>query len=56
MTFRYACDKKLRDALIDFAEDSRRANPWAADLYARPAAAARPIPTPCASSPGPGST
>lgn len=35
VTFRYACDKKLRDALIDFAEDSRLANPWAADVYQR---------------------
>lgn len=35
VTFRWTCDKKLRDALIDFAGDSRRANPWAADLYAR---------------------
>jgi transposase len=35
VTFRYACDKKLRDAVIDFAADSRRANAWAAELYAR---------------------
>jgi transposase len=35
VTFRYACDKKLRDALIDFAEDSRFANAWAADVYRR---------------------
>jgi len=35
VTFRYACDKKLRDALIDFADDSRFANPWAADVYRR---------------------
>jgi transposase len=35
VTFRFACDKKLRDALIDFAEDSRFANPWAADVYGR---------------------
>ena len=35
VTFRYACDKQLRDALLDFAEDSRFANPWAADLYRR---------------------
>ncbi len=35
VTFRFACDKKLRDALIDFAEDSRHANPWAADIYQR---------------------
>jgi hypothetical protein len=33
VTFRFACDKKLRDALIDFAEDSRFANPWAAKVY-----------------------
>lgn len=35
VTFRFACDKKLREALIDFAEDSRHGNPWAADLYRR---------------------
>jgi transposase len=35
VTFRFACDKKLRDALIDFAEDSRFANPWAAEIYRR---------------------
>lgn len=34
VTFRFACDKKLRDALIDFAEDSRFANAWAAKVYA----------------------
>lgn len=34
VTFRWAADKKLRSALIDFAGDSRHANPWAADLYA----------------------
>jgi len=33
--FRWACDKNLRDAVTDFAGDSRRANPWAADLYRR---------------------
>jgi transposase len=31
--FRWACDKQLRDAITDFAADSRKANPWAADLY-----------------------
>ena len=31
--FRYACDKKLRNAIIDFADDSRRASPWAAAIY-----------------------
>lgn len=35
VTFRFACDKQLRAALIDFAEDSRLANPWAADIYQR---------------------
>jgi transposase len=33
--FRYAADAKLRRALTDFADDSRHANPWAADIYAR---------------------
>lgn len=31
--FRWAADKQLRDAVCDFAGDSRRANPWAAKLY-----------------------
>ena len=35
VTFRWACDKQLRDAVTDFAGDSRHANPWAADLYNR---------------------
>lgn len=35
VTFRWACDRQLRDALCDFAGDSRRANPWAEDLYQR---------------------
>lgn len=33
--FRWGADKQLRDALCDFAGDSRHANPWAADLYHR---------------------
>jgi transposase len=33
--FRWACDKKLRAALIDFADDSRHASPWAATIYAQ---------------------
>ena len=33
--FRWAADKQLRDAVTDFAGDSRRANPWAADIYNR---------------------
>lgn len=35
VTFRWACDKQLRDAVTDFAGDSRHTNPWAADLYNR---------------------
>jgi transposase len=35
VAFRHSCDKKLREALIDFAADSRRASPWAADIYQR---------------------
>jgi transposase len=32
--FRWAADKKLRNALVDFADDSRNASPWAAKVYA----------------------
>lgn len=35
VTFRWGADRELRDALCDFAGDSRHANPWAADLYNR---------------------
>lgn len=35
VTFRWACDKKLRDALVDFAQDTVRANAWAEQLYRR---------------------
>ncbi len=35
VSFRWACDKQLRDAVTDFAGDSRRASPWATDLYNR---------------------
>jgi hypothetical protein len=55
VTFRYACDKKLRDAIVNFADDSRHASPWAADVYARARARNPDIPTPSASSPEPGS-
>jgi transposase len=33
--FRYKVDTKLRRALTDLADDSRHANPWAADIYTR---------------------
>ena len=32
-SFRWSADKQLRDAVCDFAADSRFANPWAARLY-----------------------
>ncbi len=35
VTFRWSADHQLRDALCDFANDSRHANAWAADLYNR---------------------
>lgn len=35
VTFRWGADKELRDALCDFAADSRHDNAWAADLYTR---------------------
>lgn len=35
VSFRWGADKQLRDALCDFAADSVKANPWAADLYQR---------------------
>jgi transposase len=35
VTFRFACDKTLRDAITNFADDSRHASPWAADIYTR---------------------
>lgn len=33
VAFRWAVDKQLRDAVCDFAGDSRHANPWAAEVY-----------------------
>jgi transposase len=41
VTFRWACDKKLRAAVMDFAADSRRASPWAAAIYDRHRAAGK---------------
>jgi transposase len=35
VSFRWGADKQLRDAICDFAGDSIKANPWAADLYQR---------------------
>jgi len=33
VTFRWAVNRELRDAVCDFAADSRKSNPWAAHLY-----------------------
>jgi transposase len=33
VTFRWAVSKQLRDAVCDFADGSRHANPWAAKIY-----------------------
>lgn len=33
--FRWACDRRLRKALTTFADNSRHASPWAADIYRR---------------------
>jgi len=35
VSFRWSADKQLRDAVTDFAGDSRHANPWAANVYNR---------------------
>lgn len=35
VSFRYACNKRLRRALTTWADNSRHAHPWAADVYRR---------------------
>jgi len=35
VAFRWACNKRLRQALTVFADNSRHASPWAAAVYAR---------------------
>jgi transposase len=35
VAFRRGCNHRLRQALVDFADGSRQANPWAQDVYAR---------------------
>ena len=35
VTFRWACNKRLRQALTTFADNSRDGSPWAAALYGR---------------------
>jgi transposase len=53
--FRWACDKKLRNALIDFADDSRHASPGRPRSTPTPWPAPAATPTRCASWPAPGS-
>jgi transposase len=55
VAFRYQADTKLRRAITDFADDSRLASPWAADIYTRARARGMRHPTPSASWPAPGS-
>lgn len=35
VSFRYACNKRLRRAITTWADNSRHAHPWAADIYNR---------------------
>lgn len=35
VTFRWACNKRFRKAMTSFADQSRHASPWAADIYQR---------------------
>lgn len=35
VAFRWACDKRFRQAMVTFADNSRHASPWAADVYQR---------------------
>lgn len=35
VTFRWACNKRLRNAISRFADNSRHSSPWAADIYTR---------------------
>jgi transposase len=35
VAFRWACNKRLRQAVVCFADNSRHSSPWAADVYRR---------------------
>ena len=35
VSFRWACNKRLREAITTFADNSRHASPWAAKIYRR---------------------
>ena len=54
--FRWSCDKQLRDAVVDFAADTRPPTPGPLTSTTAPEPAATTTPTPPASLPEPGST
>lgn len=53
--FRWARNKRFRNAMTTFADNSRRASPWASRSTRPPSTEVTTTRTPCASSPGPGS-
>ncbi|HKT03511.1 MAG TPA: IS110 family transposase [Rugosimonospora sp.] len=44
VSFRWACNKRLRQAITTFADNSRHASPWAADIYHRARASGKDHP------------
>lgn len=44
VSFRWACNKRLRQAITTFADNSRHASPWAADIYNRARASGKDHP------------
>ncbi|MEV0705912.1 IS110 family transposase [Saccharopolyspora sp. NPDC050389] len=44
VSFRWACNKRLRQAITTFAANSRHASPWAADIYNRARASGKDHP------------
>ncbi|WP_433363602.1 IS110 family transposase [Actinoplanes sp. CA-142083] len=44
VSFRWACNKRLRQAITTFADNSRHASPWAADIYDRARASGKDHP------------
>ncbi len=53
--FRWACDKRFRQAMATFADNSRHSSPWAAAVYQAAIARGCDPPTRSGSWPGPGS-
>src|SRR5262249_50841644 len=44
VSFRWACNKRLRVAITTFADNSRHESPWAADIYKRARASGKDHP------------